>query len=230
MNALKTGLYAKSLIIPGEDPTQLAALTDEYYQRYRPIAPAERDQVDILIRSVWTLRRLGAAEAQVWTYEIDTAYHPNHNAPLGQAFIHCDRALSRLQRSVNSTQRNYRDALHELERLQSLHLDPDLNLNLDPAPARPQAPDPSPEPPSDPPAPGPSARPPACPPDPQPAETEPFTPATQFVSSTSVPPSSEAPLPFHKPGSRCPFRPAEEFKSRYRQCPVCFPDTQSNHD
>ncbi len=125
MNALKTGLYARSLIILGEDPAALAALTDEYFQRYRPATPEERDQVDILVRSVWTLRRLAVAEAQVWTHEIDTTCQLNRNAPLGHAFTRCDVTLTRLQRAVNATQRNYRDALHEIERLQSLAPHPD---------------------------------------------------------------------------------------------------------
>ena len=126
MNALKTGVYAKSLIIPGEDPDQLAALLQEYFERYRPSAPEQRDQLDIMVRATWTLRRLSAAEAQVWIYEMDRTSKFNPTAPpLGAAFISCDRTLARLQRCVNSTQRNYRDALQQLERLQALDLDSD---------------------------------------------------------------------------------------------------------
>ena len=188
MNALKTGIYAKSLVIFGEDPAQFAILTDEYYRHYRPVAPAERDQVDILVRCVWTLRRLGVAEAQVWAYEIDTTYKVNENAPLGQAFKHCDRTLDRLQRFVNSTQRNYRDALHELERLQSLELPPALD-------SVPAIPDPLPETQS-------PGAPPECPLGPQPAETEPSTPVTQFVSSTPVP--GPVPVAEALPAARLP--------------------------
>src|SRR5512140_2148917 len=125
MNALKSGIYAKSLIIPGEDPAHLETLLQEYLQRFRPTVPEQRDQVDILVRSTWSLRRLAAAEAQVWTYTMGRPMTLNRDAPLGQAFSGCDATLSRLQRLVNSTQRNYRDALHELERLQALPLDPD---------------------------------------------------------------------------------------------------------
>ncbi|MBZ5622976.1 MAG: hypothetical protein LAQ69_30215 [Acidobacteriia bacterium] len=67
MNALKSGIYSKSIIILGEDPAQLATLLQEYFQRYRPAVPEQREQVDILVCSTWTLRRLAAAEAQVWT-------------------------------------------------------------------------------------------------------------------------------------------------------------------
>jgi hypothetical protein len=131
MNALKTGIYAKSLIIAGEDPAQLATLAEEYFQRYLPAVPEERDQVDIMVRAVWTLRRLGVAEAQIWTHTMNNTYKLNADAPLGYAFIYCDRTLDRLQRFVNSTPRNCRNALHELERLQSLDPQPDP----DPPPA-----------------------------------------------------------------------------------------------
>src|ERR1022692_2834619 len=119
MNALKSGIYAKSLTIPGEDPAHLDTLLQEYVQRYRPALPEQRDQVDILVRSTWNLRRLAAAEAQVWIYEMDIRCELHPTAPMGQAFHFCDRTLTRLQRMVNSTQRNFRDALHELERLQA---------------------------------------------------------------------------------------------------------------
>src|SRR5450432_1864588 len=125
MNALKTGIYSKSLIIPGEDPADLNELIDEYYQRYLPFTPEQRDQLDILIRSTWTLRRLSVAETQVWVDDLARQYRPIANAPLGQVLRNCDRTLTRVQRMITATQRNYRDALRELERL--LALDPDAD-------------------------------------------------------------------------------------------------------
>ena len=205
MNALKTGVYAKSLIIPGEDPDQLATLLQEYFERYRPSAPEQRDQLDIMVRATWTLRRLSAAEAQVWIYEIDRTSKFNPAAPpLGAAFISCDRTLARLQRCVNSTQRNYRDALYQLERLQALDLAPE--------------PDPDPAP-----APGPAPQ-----PDPQPTETKPVTLSEQFVPS-SLPPAPKTavpnPLPYHLPGSNCYFTPRDPLE--FPRCPFCFPATKS---
>ena len=47
-NAVKTGIYAKSMIIPGEDPAQLEALTAEYHRQSQP-APLARFLVDSLI-------------------------------------------------------------------------------------------------------------------------------------------------------------------------------------
>ena len=66
MNALKTGLRAKSLIIPGESAKDLQQLIDEYYAAYQPATPAARGLVDDLIRSEWTLRRLDTSEASLW--------------------------------------------------------------------------------------------------------------------------------------------------------------------
>ena len=227
-NALKSGIYAKSLIIPGEDPAHLDTLRDEYFQRYSPGLPEQRDQVDILVRSTWTLRRLATAEAQVWTYSMDARFELSSTSPLGHALAFCDSTLTRLQRIVNSTQRNYRDALKELERLQS------LPINFDPPPAPviepvlpPESPTPSPQPP-----------PPASQ---QPIETTPVNTPREFVSSTSAPPPPAAPktgpaaapkpLPYHKPGDSCCWSPADPVKYRnYKQCLRCFPNQVPSSD
>ena len=50
MNALKSGIYSQSIVIPGEDPEALSALSAEYHQRCSPAHSEQRDQVDILIR------------------------------------------------------------------------------------------------------------------------------------------------------------------------------------
>ena len=42
MNALKSGIYAKSLVIRGEDPSELGSLTAEYFNYYQPDAPETR--------------------------------------------------------------------------------------------------------------------------------------------------------------------------------------------
>ncbi len=197
MNALKSGIYSQSLVIPGEDPDDLDALAEEYFQRFQPALPEQRDQVDILVRSTWTLRRLAAAEAQVWIYEMEDASHLSDTAPMGQIFKWCDRVLSRLQRIVNTTQRNYRDALHELERLQSqAPVPPGPVLVPDPAPVRPPAEFVSST----------SAAPPANPPKP--------------LQKAAAPPEKKP--PFHKPGAECFFDPLD--RSPYRRCPLCFPD------
>jgi len=216
MNALKSGIYSKSLIIPGEDRAQLDTLLEEYSQRYRPAVPEQRDLVDILIRSTWTLRRLAIAEAQIYTHEMDSAMHLDEDSPIGHTFWLVDRTLTRLQRVINSTQRNFRDALRELQRLRMPELD--LKPDLQPQETAP------------------------CPPEgsektPQPAETEPVRKPNQFVSSSSAPPPPAAqkaapkapkdPLPYHRPGSKCSFEPIDPAISE--RCPLCFPREDSSN-
>src|SRR5215471_18502314 len=68
MNALRSGVYAQSEIIAGENPAELQTLTAEYIQRFHPTTPEQRRYVDTLIRDDWRLRRLARAEAQLWEY------------------------------------------------------------------------------------------------------------------------------------------------------------------
>jgi hypothetical protein len=227
-NALKSGIYSKSLIIPGEQQAQLDALTDEYFQRFCPAVPEQRDLVDILVRSTWTLRRLATAETQLFVFKMETVYKLSSTAPLGHAFDFCDRTLTRLHRIVNSTQRNYRDALREIERLQSLP----INFDPPPAPAiEPVLPSESPTPSPQPPTPTP----------PQPPEPTPVNTHEEFVSSTFAPPPPAATktvpaappkdLPYHKPGDSCRWSPADPVKYRnYKQCLRCYPNQVPSSD
>jgi hypothetical protein len=210
MNALKSGIYSKSLTIPGENPARLDTLLQEYLQRFRPALPEQRDLVDILVRSTWTLRRLAVAEAQVWIYEMDARVVLNSEAPMGHAFHFGDRTLTRLQRLVNSTQRNFRDALREIERLQSISL--------------------TPEPVSAPGIPAPKPHPAAAEPAPQPTETEPVNPSQEFVSSTPVAAPGKPPKkwrPYHKPGSNCHFLPND--RQFHPRCPRCYPESEARN-
>src|SRR5713101_2035842 len=67
MNALKSGVDAKSDVIRGEDPAALQALTDAYIERYQPATVEERQHVDVMIR----------ADAQIWNYHLDSIYKLN---------------------------------------------------------------------------------------------------------------------------------------------------------
>ena len=62
-NALKSGIYAEALIIPGERAQDLETLTAEYHDRFHPTTPEARNLVDSLIRHSWLLRRLAVIEA-----------------------------------------------------------------------------------------------------------------------------------------------------------------------
>jgi hypothetical protein len=144
MNHLKTGIFAKSEIILGEDPAQLDALTAEFYARFQPDKPDTRYLVDILVHSEWTLRRLRRAEAQLWARlikETESSFRENTN-PLGRAANYQGgQPFARLQRRIDVTQRNYSHAYNQLKELQP---DPPAKPVADPAPE--PVPEPIPEP------------------------------------------------------------------------------------
>ena len=65
MNALKSGIHAKSLLIKGESQEELESLKAEIYAEYQPATTKARLLADEIIRCDWTLRRLSKAEAQL---------------------------------------------------------------------------------------------------------------------------------------------------------------------
>ena len=131
-NAIKTGIDAKSQIVRGEDPADLQTLTAEYQERWQPATPEQRLLVDTLIDCEWLLRRFRKAEAQLWQCKMQKAqiWKPDPECLVGLGFDYGCEQFSRLQRRIDSTNRNYHRALKELQRLDSERREPD------PLPAR----------------------------------------------------------------------------------------------
>jgi hypothetical protein len=130
MNALKSGIDAKSQIIRGEKAANLETLKSEYYGRFHPTAPEQRMLVDTLIDAEWLLRRFRVCEAQLWEQGAQFASRPDDEIEIGQAFHNNADYFARLQRRIDTAHRNYRNALHELQRLQA----EEAALNGDPDP------------------------------------------------------------------------------------------------
>ncbi|HUB79315.1 MAG TPA: hypothetical protein VMB03_10985 [Bryobacteraceae bacterium] len=130
-NALRSGIDASAqTIIHRETAGDLEVLKWEYEGRFHPSTPEQRMLVDTLIDCEFLLRRFRFIEAQLWE---DGMQNTVHKTILGEAFRrNCD-AFTRLQRRIDATQRNYRNALHELERLQAIE-DADGGAGLDPEP------------------------------------------------------------------------------------------------
>src|ERR1017187_4232303 len=119
MNALKTGIHAKSLVPPSEKLADLELLIDEYYQHHHPTSPEARALIDDLIRCEWTLRRLDAAEAQLWPFDHKDAFNPDDQYPLGQTASRKPQAFGQLQWRINCTRRASQRALQDLQQLKA---------------------------------------------------------------------------------------------------------------
>ncbi len=158
LNALKTGIDAESMVVPGEDPRALEELTVEYHERFRPSTPDRRFLVDSLVNAEWQIRRLRKVEAQIWAFEMHRPSDMDKKFPLGLAFMRTRDVQIRLQRRIDAAERTYRRALEKLER-------PEPTLIHTPTPEESDAS--------------------AIAPPPQPLESQSIQPAIGFVPSTS---------------------------------------------
>ena len=131
MNALKSGIDAWSHIIPGEDPAELEALTEQFLQHYRPADPVQVSLVDTLISTEWIQRRLRRIEAQLWNYRVDILDQTltraefvdpavQHNSPLAHAFHAALEPFTRIQRRIDATNRMFLRTLKALQDLQAV--------------------------------------------------------------------------------------------------------------
>jgi hypothetical protein len=118
-NSLKTGLYARSQTIAGEDPVELRALADSYFLRWEPATPEESFLVATLVDSEWLLRRYSLTDAKLWDYKGDDDSVRDNPNGIGLNFIRCKDYFPLLQRRIDSAQRSFHRALHDLERLQT---------------------------------------------------------------------------------------------------------------
>ena len=94
-NSVKTGLYAKSAVLPGEDAAEREALAEDFHQRFHPKTPEQVCLVDELIRGHWILRRLRRSEESLWQEAMESA----EGADPGQAYKNhpvLDRVMSRI--------------------------------------------------------------------------------------------------------------------------------------
>jgi hypothetical protein len=142
-NALKYGIEARSLEIPGEDPAELEALALEYRQQFNADGPLEGFLVETLVQADWNRRRYTRIEAhflQVLIAGKDAA-DPTR---LG-AFV--APQAQQIFRRLAATERSYFRALKELRRIQKERKAQEENSCVEPAEVLGPAPVPPVEPP-----------------------------------------------------------------------------------
>jgi len=108
-NALKHGIDAKQQIMFTESAEDLAELTAEYHEAHSPSTADERLLVDTLVNNEWRIRRMRCVEAGLWASNL----FPD-KAASSDAFKTAGPTFERLQRVVNSCERNYHRASKEL--------------------------------------------------------------------------------------------------------------------
>ena len=114
-NALKHGIDAASLVIPGEDPADYEALAANYHRDFRPESPSELFHVEAMLRADWQKRRLLLVEADLHR----TLLAESPGASLAAALLSGSPAaklLARVQRQIAAHERTWYRANTELRR------------------------------------------------------------------------------------------------------------------
>src|SRR5882672_7632215 len=62
LNALKLGAFAKTSLLPTEDPGEFSALARGIYSDWNPIGTTERTLVELLVSTLWRSLRLNTVE------------------------------------------------------------------------------------------------------------------------------------------------------------------------
>src|SRR6266567_1714345 len=104
LNALRHGLRARTVLLPGEQPEEFQQLCDDLQAEWYPKSRTEQFYVEQMAVSQWKLNRMEMAERSVFAQTSG----PQTQVPL----------LNSLWQSQNRAERSYARAQRELERLQ----------------------------------------------------------------------------------------------------------------
>jgi len=123
MNALRHGLRARTVVLPGEKREEFAQLCDDLEVEWHPQSRTEQFYVEQMAVSQWKLTRMEVVEVNFFK----DAEAAQNQLPM----------LDRLWQAECRLERSYARAQHELQRLQSSRRDQDQ---------QPEEPAPPPEP------------------------------------------------------------------------------------
>jgi hypothetical protein len=121
-NSLKHNIFAIHQYMFDETAADLAHLTAECHEHHTPSNPEEWLLVETLIASEWRLRRMRRIEIHFWedaniTFQVKNLFKvlfEINPCSGGEAFLTDSTNFERLQRVVNSCERDYHRALKDL--------------------------------------------------------------------------------------------------------------------
>jgi hypothetical protein len=108
-NALKHGIDAQSIVIPGEDPADYDALAEAYHREYRPESPSEAFHIETMLRAAWQKLRLERVEADLTR----TLIAESNGGSLAAALLAdtpAAKLLARVQRQISGFERAWHRA------------------------------------------------------------------------------------------------------------------------
>src|SRR5215471_7989649 len=70
LNALRHGVLARDVVLPGEDATVFQDLLNQVHAEFSPVGPIEELLVDRLVKLMWRLCRLGRVETALFDWRV----------------------------------------------------------------------------------------------------------------------------------------------------------------
>src|SRR5438874_676103 len=154
LNSLKYGLYAETLILPGEDPAAFEALLDRFDAEHQPATPTEEAFVSQIAMATWRRARIQRMEAAYyknkhkefigndeWYRDLDDT---GRLALIAARDATSNRLLDSFSRQEARMERAIKSAVHELRRCRADRCAQDDRAQDKPdakdAPERPQNP------------------------------------------------------------------------------------------
>src|SRR5438445_547493 len=144
LNSLKYGLYAETLILPGEDPAAFEAFLDRLDAEHRPATPTEEAFVSQIAMATWRRARIQRMEVAFyksehkayighdkWYTDLDDTGRLAHTA---QRDANSQRLLDSFSRQEARLDRAIKSAVHELRRCRADRrtlIDSDVNPDND---------------------------------------------------------------------------------------------------
>jgi len=119
MNALKTGLYAVSEVLPTENPAKYQELIARYYADHKPETALACQYVDEIIYCTWNLRRLRRVESELYDFVHADCFEPDDDFPLGQVCAKNPKVFSQLQWRMDANRRALDKAVKSLREVQA---------------------------------------------------------------------------------------------------------------
>lgn len=123
-NAVKHGLYAESILLPGEDATGFRRQRRALFHTYRPQTEDEAELVDAMAENRWLRKRTRPLQARTDAHleEPDTDAAGRLTEPVHHTRIHSRLDVSVLRQRIDRAWHKARAQLIELQRLRRLGL------------------------------------------------------------------------------------------------------------
>jgi hypothetical protein len=113
MNALRHGLRARTVVLPGEDPGEFHQLCDDLEVEWQPQSRTEHFYLEQMAVSQWKLNRMELGEADLCKESITARTYISLLDLLWKAQTRMERSYARAQRELERLQKSRRNQLQD---------------------------------------------------------------------------------------------------------------------